>query len=31
MGEKGKYAAQTVFNWDRIAEETIKVYEELLR
>jgi glycosyltransferase involved in cell wall biosynthesis len=31
MGEKGRYAAQTVFNWDNVAEQTIKVYEELIK
>jgi glycosyltransferase involved in cell wall biosynthesis len=31
MGEKGMYAAEKVFNWDNVAEQTIKVYEELLK
>ena len=30
MGEKGRYAAETVFNWDEIAKKTLKVYEEIL-
>jgi len=31
MGNNGRYAAKTVFNWDKIAEETIKVYEEAIK
>jgi len=30
MGRNGRYAAETEFNWDKIAAETLKVYEELV-
>jgi len=31
MGANGRYAAEKAFNWDKVAEETLKVYEEVLR
>ncbi|MEM5815680.1 MAG: glycosyltransferase family 4 protein [Candidatus Aenigmatarchaeota archaeon] len=30
MGEKGRYAAETVFNWDEIAKKTEQVYGEIV-
>lgn len=30
MGNNGRIAAQNEFNWDKIAAETLKVYEELM-
>jgi len=30
MGKNGRYAAEKAFNWDKIADETLKVYEEVL-
>jgi glycosyltransferase involved in cell wall biosynthesis len=30
MGENGRKATEEVFRWDNIAEETLKVYEELV-
>ncbi len=30
MGGNGRKATEKVFNWDRVAEETLKVYEELI-
>lgn len=31
MGKNGRYAAEKTFTWDKVAEQTLKVYEELLR
>jgi glycosyltransferase involved in cell wall biosynthesis len=31
MGRNGRYAAEKEFNWDKIAADTLKVYEELMR
>ncbi|MEM0243082.1 MAG: glycosyltransferase family 4 protein [Candidatus Aenigmatarchaeota archaeon] len=30
MGENGRKIAETIFNWDNIAKQTLRVYEELL-
>lgn len=30
MGRNGRYAAEKEFNWDKIAADTLKVYEELI-
>jgi len=29
MGKKGRYAAETVFNWNNIAEQTLNIYREV--
>ncbi|MEM7821399.1 MAG: glycosyltransferase family 4 protein [Candidatus Aenigmatarchaeota archaeon] len=31
MGSNGRFAAENVFNWDKVAEQTIEVYKEVLR
>jgi glycosyltransferase involved in cell wall biosynthesis len=31
MGANGRRAAEEVFTWDKVAEQTLKVYEEVLR
>ncbi|MEM5827923.1 MAG: glycosyltransferase family 4 protein [Candidatus Aenigmatarchaeota archaeon] len=31
MGENGRKIAETIFNWDNVAKQTLRVYEELLR
>ena len=30
MGKNGRYAAEKEFTWDKVAEQTLKVYEEVL-
>ena len=30
MGERGREIAERIFNWDRVAEETLKVYKEII-
>jgi glycosyltransferase involved in cell wall biosynthesis len=31
MGANGRRAAEEVFTWDKVAEQTLKIYEEVLR
>jgi len=30
MGENGRKIAETIFHWDNIAKQTLRVYQEIL-